>query len=44
MQAHIDDSALESSWVVIHIVAPKTEEAHEDQHKVAMQPSTWIAG
>lgn len=44
LSTHLDDSLLQSSWVVIHVVTAEAEEAHEHQHEVAVQPSPGVQG
>lgn len=40
---YLGDCPLEGSWIVIHIVTPKTKEAHKDEHEVAVNPCPGVA-
>lgn len=43
-QTYSNDGVLKSCWIVIHIVAAKTQEAHEDKHEVAVHEPPGVTG
>ena len=40
--SYIFNGLLEGSRVVIHVITPEAQEAHEDQHEIPMKPHSGV--